>query len=213
MYLVADSPSPDLGYQPPPNFARWSNFPVSQLSHHGQTCCDIARHWFRAADFAQLNGNGVMSGPRWIREKFEWGPSNWPVHWCETLEAEVIDCGAHAALAHEAFESRGVTAFRTQVVQGYESRAIDQWRLRWDLNDASDHWLGDDCIYHEVNAVVTGPGILRLWDGSSGCWLDPAHSKGYGSVIAVRISTPLDTMQTSWCWGKHRLPASEWHDL
>ena len=108
--------------------AKWRDFPFSSLSHHGDACCDVAREWLLAMDFAQLNGGDPMSGPRWMREKYEWGPSPWPMHWCELVERKIIDCGAHSALAHEAFTARGVTAFRAQFIQRYSPDALAQWR-------------------------------------------------------------------------------------
>src|SRR4051794_24407662 len=61
---------------------KWHEFPNSQISHHGATCCDIAHEWLLAFDFAQLNGADVLSGPRWMREHSAWGPTVWPIHWC-----------------------------------------------------------------------------------------------------------------------------------
>jgi hypothetical protein len=43
--------------------ARWEHFPISHLSHHGQACCEIARQWIVAMDFAQLDGGDRASGP------------------------------------------------------------------------------------------------------------------------------------------------------
>jgi hypothetical protein len=137
---------------------------------------------------AQLNGASTSSGPRWLREKYEWGPSAWPIHWCEILARKVIACGAHSALAQEAFQARGLTAFRAQFVQRYSADALDQWRQRWGEQDVSDHWLGDGVIYHEANAVLVGD-ELKLWDSSAGWWINPGPQTGYGSLIAVRIVT------------------------
>lgn len=214
MYLVADKPLAQPLAEQPASFARWTHFPVSELSHHGQACCETARHWFSGMDFAQLNNGGVMSGPRWIRRKYEWGPSAWPLHWCDALNAKVIDCGAHSALAHEAFEARGLTAFRAQFVQAYDERAIDQWRTRWGEDEASDHWLGDDYIYHEGNALLVGAGEVKLWDGSAATWLNANQTSGYGSVIAVRLKSPSSQDNLSHVtWGHHRLHFNEWQDL
>ena len=99
--------------------APWENFPYSVLSHHGTACCDIGREWIRSMDFAQLNGADLTSGPRWLRAKYKWGPSPWPMHWCEVVRRETIDCGAHAALSREAFGARGLVAFPAQLVQKY----------------------------------------------------------------------------------------------
>ena len=213
MYLVADNALAEAPRNETASFARWENFPVSHLSHHGQSCCETARQWFRGMDFAQLNGGGLMGGPRWIRQKYHWGPSVWPLYWCEALNTDIIDCGAHAALAQEAFEARGLTSFRAQFIQSYGDRAVDQWRTRWGQDEASDHWLGDGYIYHEGNALLVDEDEVKLWDGSAGCWLNPAHTKGYGSIRAIRVSISKPKESLGIRWGPHRLSINQWQDL
>lgn len=217
MYLVAAEASAPLAGKPESSHdaaARWEHFPISELSHHGEDCCEGARLWLRGMDFAQLNGSGLLSGPRWIRKQYEWGPSAWPMHWCQALNSSVIDCGVHAALAHEAFEARGVTSFRAQFVQGYGSNDVDQWRKRWGAEDVSDHWLGDGYIYHEGNAVLVGEDEVKLWDGSAACWLNPTQTSGYGSVLAVRITTcGALAPDTELRWGAHALRPDVWESL
>ncbi|HEU0134682.1 MAG TPA: hypothetical protein VFR28_07650, partial [Allosphingosinicella sp.] len=127
---------------------RWQDFPHSSLSHHGQACCEIAKAWVTSMDFAQLNGAELTSGPRWLRSKYKWGPSPWPMHWCEAVKRKTIDCGAHAALATEAFRARGLTAFPAQLVQRYSADASEQWQAKWSGEDVSCHWLDGEHIYH-----------------------------------------------------------------
>ena len=117
---------------------RWQDFPFSCFSHHGEACCEVAREWLVAMDFAQLNGGDLTSGPRWMRSRWEWGPTAWPIHWCEAIDRKILDCGAHAALAHEAFAARGVTAFRAQFVQRYSQDATAQWRCKWGADSVSE---------------------------------------------------------------------------
>ncbi len=188
---------------------KWENFPYSQLLHHDAACCNIAREWLLAMDFAQLNGGDVMSGPRWMRQKYEWGPSVWPLHWCQVVGRKSIDCGAHAAIAHEAFTARGVTAFRAQFIQRYSPEAVTQWRLKWSEEQASDHWLEDDFIYHEGNALLVGQDEVKLWDASAGWWINPRQSGGYGSLAAVRLFT--EGRSEPFRWGEHRIMPDEWH--
>ncbi len=213
MYLVADkglAQASDMGAE---CFAPWENFPLSYLSHHAAPCCETARQWFLAMDFAQLNASPRTSGPRWIRHKYEWGPSPWPLHWCEALGANTIDCGAHAALAAEAFQARGLTVARAQFVQRYNADAVSQWRKRWDEEGVSDHWLAKDTIYHEGNAVLTGNDV-KLWDGSAGSWLNPGHTSGYGSVIALRIALPENEVEPRLLnWGGHSITTAHWQTL
>ena len=199
--------------------ARWQTFPISYLSHHGDSCCEVARQWIVAMDFAQLNGGDRQSGPRWLRAKYEWGPSPWPMHWCELVDRKVIDCGAHSALAHEAFVARGVTAFRAQFIQRYDDDAQAQWRSKWGAEQVSDHWLGGEVIYHEGNAILVGDDEVKLWDSSAGCWLNPRQVKGYGSLAAVRLFADGPDGGGQWGggdglrWGEHRIKPNQWHDF
>ncbi|HYI42442.1 MAG TPA: hypothetical protein VD768_02325 [Sphingomicrobium sp.] len=193
----------------------WEDFPYSCLSHHGASCCDIAREWVLAMDFAQLNGADLTSGPRWIRAKYKWGPSAWPMHWCEAVRRKVIDCGVHAALAREAFTARGLVAFPAQLVQRYTTDATDQWRGSWTEEGASCHWLDGEHIYHEVTALLAGEGEVKIWDGSAGSWVDPSQpGGGYGSVVAMRIfADPQFVKPGGFAWGQRRIEANVWNQL
>jgi hypothetical protein len=190
--------------------ARWEHFPYSEISHHGGACCDVARHWITAMDFAQLNGGSLTSGPRWLREKYEWGPSEWPIHWCEAVGRKVIDCGAHSALAHEVFQARGLTAVRAQFVQTYSADAMEQWRRKWVDAQVCDHWLGDDAIYHEGNALLTDGNEVKLWDGSAGWWINRRHVPGYGGLAAVRILAPGREAAEPFRWGQYLIEPNVW---
>ena len=194
---------------------RWEDFPYSCLSHHGAACCEVAREWVLAMDFAQLNGADLTSGPRWLRAKYKWGPSTWPMHWCEVVRRKVIDCGAHAALSREAFAARGLVAFPAQLVQRYSSAATEQWRGSWTEEQASCHWLDGDHIYHEATGLLVGDNEVKIWDGSAGSWLDPRQpGGGYGSVVAVRIfADPQFVTPEGFAWGQRRLPANTWIQL
>jgi hypothetical protein len=189
----------------------WERFPISEISHHGAACCELAREWVSAMDFAQLNGANIASGPRWLRARYQWGPSAWPADWCELVGEKVIDCGAHSALAQEVFNSRGLTAFRAQFVQRYDDEAIRQWRQKWTEEHVSDHWLSEDAIYHEGNAVLTSDGEIKLWDGSAGSWMNPRQGGGYGSIVAVRIFAPSRT--DAFRWGDYSIVPNRWQNL
>jgi hypothetical protein len=217
MYLVeaeerADvRPDERMRAAPPLPSDRWIDFPHSAFAHHGEACCEIARQWVTAMDFAQLNGGGLTSGPRWLRQKYKWGPSPWPMHWCEAVKRKTIDCGAHAALALEAFTARGLTAFPAQLVQRYSEEATEQWRGKWEGDDVSCHWLDSEHIYHEATALLIGEDEVKIWDGSAGSWVDPRQAGGYGSLTAVRICAagPFgggDGLR----WGDRRLKPGIW---
>jgi hypothetical protein len=189
---------------------KWRECPNSYVSHHGSACCDIAHEWLLAFDFAQLNGGDLLTGPRWIREHSSWGPSAWPIHWCEAVDRKVVDCGVHAALAHEVFAARSLPAFRAQFVQRYSSDAAASWRANWKEKQVSDHWIDGDAIYHEGNAVLIGRDEVKLWDGSAGWWINPRQDAGYGSLAAVRIAADSGSFPDGLRWGDRRIEVNQW---
>ncbi|HEX8666899.1 MAG TPA: hypothetical protein VF727_00825 [Allosphingosinicella sp.] len=220
MYLAEADPQLDLRTEERPARApalpsdRWTDFPHSQLSHHGAACCETARQWVVAMDFAQLNGGDLASGPRWLRERYKWGPSPWPMHWCELVKRKVIDCGAHSALAHEVFSARGLAAFPAQLVQRYSEDATHHWRGKWSEEDVSCHWLDGEHIYHEATAILLGEDEVKIWDSSAGSWVNPRQAGGYGSLAAVRIFADGhygggDGLR----WGERRLKPNIWNQI
>ena len=198
-----------------PVFAKWEFWPPSRISHHGTACCEIAREWLTATDHSQLGAGSKFTGPRWLRQVFTWGASTFPIYWCEAVREKKLDCGALAALALEIFVARGVKVFPAQLVQKYSKIATDQWTNNWFEDDNSPlPWVNKDLIYHEGCAVVTGSDNLKVWDASAGWWIDPKSSNGYGSLLALRVSTfeqgyPAD----AFTWGEHKIEPGSWYVL
>jgi hypothetical protein len=192
-------------------FAAWKDWEPSSISHHGGACCEIVREWVGATDCSLMNGSNCLSGPRWIRQRFEWGPTRYPVYWCSVLKNSVLDCGVHAALAEEVFFQRGVRCFRAQLVQEFSKSAAAQWQLSWKENDAITSWINDHTIYHEGCAVMCGSDSLKIWDSSAGWWLDPKSNQGYGSLLALKLTSNRDVGELS--WGTHSILMNEWQTL
>lgn len=191
---------------------RWHDFPHSELARHDAPCCTIAREWIRSMDFAQLNGAQLSSGPRWLRAKYKWGPSPWPMHWCEAVDRETIDCGAHAALSRDLFQARGLTAFPAQLVQRFDEAATRQWRAKWAGDGVSCHWLDKHHIYHEATALLLNGEELKLWDASAASWIDPRQThRGYGSVTALRIIVGGSGVQGTFNWGARSIMPNLWN--
>ncbi len=220
MYLAAAEKRSDLIVDEPRGpsrcSAKWQDFPHSVLAHHGEPCCDVAREWVLAMDFAQLNGSDLASGPRWMRQKYKWGPTSWPIYWCDAVERDTLDCGAHAALAHEAFTARGLTSFPAQFVQQYSKDATSQWLKKWTDDAVSCHWIDDEVIYHEgVALLVDGEEEIKLWDASAGWWINPRQQpQGYGSLLAVRVfATGPFGGGDGLRWGEHRIQPGVWHEF
>lgn len=194
-------------------FEKWRDFPASRISHHGGICCEIAREWLLSMDFSQLNGGSLLTGPRWIRERYDWGPTQWQIHWCEAVERKALDCGAQAAFATEVFRSRGVEAYPTQLVQRFSAEATAQWAHKWNGEETSLHWLNEDVIYHEGSAVVFGAGDeIKIWDASAAWWIHPNQAGGYGSLLALRI-VGAPTASDGYKWGGHRIRPNEWQEI
>ncbi|HYJ31525.1 MAG TPA: hypothetical protein VEW25_14435 [Allosphingosinicella sp.] len=213
MYSAADNrldlivDEPQILDRPCPS-TRWEQFPYSSIAHHGEACCDVAREWVMSYDFAQLNGADAASGPRWLRQKWKWGPSPWPIHWCEAVERDTLDCGALGCMARELFAERGLQSFPAQFVQQYDEGATSQWFGKWDAEQVSTHWIDEDVIYHEACALVSGDGEVKLFDPSAGWWVNSRQAGGgYGGLLAVRL---FDGDGRAWRWGRHTLRGDEW---
>ena len=196
--------------------SRWEHYPASTISHHGGRCCDVAREWVLATDFSQLNAGDALAGPRWLRQKFAWGPSPWPLHWCEAVRQKTLDCGAHAALAHEIFRARGVRSFPAQFVLQYSEHDAGHWCRRWGADGESPlHWVNEDLIYHEGCAVVPARGgdEIKVWDSSTSWWVNPKQFGGYGGLLALRIFDPQAGPDTAYKWGGHRIAPNVWEKV
>lgn len=194
--------------------AKWQHFPASALSHHMQACCDVAREWVLAMDYTQLSAGNPLTGPRWLRQRYTWGPSPWPLYWCEAIKRKTLDCGALASLSHEVFTARGVKSYPVQLIQEYSTDATTQWHTRWNSDEISAHWIEENLIYHEGCAVRLDEKQIRVWDASAGWWINPKQFEGYGSLLVLRVITQqgadaLDTFQ----WGEHQLSPNRWETI
>ena len=149
-------------------FEKWREWYPSQISHHGQMCCEIAREWITSTDFSELGGGSIHAGPRWLRQRFNWGASSFPIYWCEAVRKHTLDCGALAALAHEVFTVRGVKSYRVQLVQRFSQVATNQWSCSWSGEDSLElRWMDKDLIYHEGCAIAVGENEVKVWDASA----------------------------------------------
>lgn len=191
-------------------FEKWHDWQASEISHHGGMCCEIAREWIVSTDFSELGGASVYTGPRWLRQRFDWGASSFPIYWCEAVRKKTLDCGALAALASAVFAARGVKTFRVQMVQRFSEISTGQWSNSW--NDSSEQlaWMNDDLIYHEGCAIAGNEGEIKIWDASAGWWINPKSKDGYGALLALRLSAPNLPVNAKFVWGQHHLEAFQW---
>ncbi|HKO61968.1 MAG TPA: hypothetical protein VJV03_12470 [Pyrinomonadaceae bacterium] len=194
---------------------KWRYRSTSVLLHHGKACCDIARAWTFATDYMQLNGEYELTAPRWLRARYKWGPSKWPLSWCEAVEKKTLDCGALSAMSYAIFNARGITAYPAQLIQNYTEQAGQHWSANWDAEDAPADWVNNGLAYHEACAVVIEENVVKIWDPAAACWLAAPQFCGYSSVLAVRVIAGQSAMTLSWdgreiqCnkWQKIELPS------
>ena len=192
---------------------KWEHSPASTISHHGGQCCQIAREWVLSNDYSQLNAGDPLTGPRWVRQKYTWGASSWPIYWCEAVEQKKLDCGALAALTQEIFAARGVRSYHAQMIQQYTENSTRHWSRSWDCNDICVQWIKDDLIYHEGCAVVTRDNEFKLWDPSAGWWVNPRQFGGYGGLLALRVLAAPGTSPSELIWGVHRIIPNQWQKI
>src|SRR4051812_2443894 len=92
------------------HFSEWGEHPPSSIVHHDQRCCEEARLWFlayaRSMEIDTLS-HFTTKAPTWLSRLFTWGPSEWPISWCQLVREDVVDCGVFAALAREVFKAQG----------------------------------------------------------------------------------------------------------
>ena len=191
-------------------YDKWKDWQPSQISHHGKLCCEIAREWLIANDHSELSGEPIYTGPRWLRQKFNWGASLFPIFWCEAVRKKDLDCGAIAALAHEVFTARGVKTYRVQLVQKFSEVATNQWSNSWNINNEPLPWVEDDLIYHEGVAIETNDKKIKVWDASAGWWIDSKPMIGYGALLAIRFSGLNLPPSKTIIWGEHIIKPDKW---
>jgi hypothetical protein len=194
-----------------PVFSKWSEFPISEISHHGESCCDGAKGWLSALDYSYLNAADSLTGPRWLRQKYQWGASAWSIFWCDAVKRKTLDCGVLSAFSAEIFNARGVKNYRVQLVQQFSDSATAHWNSSWAEKEVPTYWINRDTIYHEVNAVQTDGENIKIWDASAGCWVNSAQNGGYGSVSAIKVFAPHDNSpETAFKWGQHSIKPNQW---
>ena len=189
----------------PDEWAPWADWTPSALSMHTGECCTIARAWFLAMTRSLWRGHG---GPTWIANRYPWGPSQWPLYWCEAVQAEELDCGAHAVLTIEAFRDRGIRVVPVQLVQRQERHNLGHFHERWEEGGGSPAWAGEGAAYHEAVATIAD-GRIEVWDATVNAWLSPEHVQGVRSIAGVRIGGTSLTGEVA-SWRGLEVPLGEW---
>lgn len=198
------------------NFQQWLEHPSSHIVHHEAPCCEEARLWFLAyarsmeiGTFSQFN----IRAPSWLSRLFTWGPSKWPISWCELVEEKTLDCGAFAALAREVFAAQGHSVHPAQALLSYNRACTRHWRKFWnDEKEGKDGvvfpWIGKDIVYHELCLLELENDQAKVYDSTWGIWHEPQSRVGWGALLALRTECPRLLH-----WGGTTLRCGEWIDL
>lgn len=162
----------------------------TEIGHHKQACCARAQYWLAGIDRSSVGFADSLAAPTWLRQRYEWGPGEWPMYWCDVPCREVLDCGAFAAVSTFLFGERGFSAFSVQVVQRFSEENVRTWTDLWERNGCSPEWLVGRWAYHECTGIVI-EGILRVWDPTENHWLDPGLAPtSYGGLVGIRAEMP-----------------------
>lgn len=178
----------------------------SSISSHSSECCERARLWFEAMAFsASLLG---PTPPTWIRERWSWGPTNWPVHWCDLGGTTQLDCGGLAALSLRAIQLCGVIALPIQLIERFSQSTVANWRSVWQGIQVAP-WWDNELVYHEA-VLVKSDDVFRAWDPTDNRWIDLNQVSEYG-IVALRVLDPLGKFrdQEIECQG-HAIPIGVW---
>jgi hypothetical protein len=192
---------------------KWEQCPPSLLVHHGKSCCRIAREWIFSTDYSQLNGEHSVTGPRWLRLKFAWGPSSWPLSWCEAVEQKTLDCGALAAVTQEIYTARGVKSYPAQLIQQYSETSSRHWQKNWEGKNIDSHWIDKEVIYHEGCAVATEGNEIKIWDATASWWVSPQQQGGYGGLLFIRVVAPEFNASPALRWGSLSIVPNKWQRI
>ncbi len=188
---------------------RWKEIQPSAILDHGKDCCRVAQEWLSAMDRSLLVNASLFCAPRWIRERYEWGPSRWPLYWCEIIELNTLDCGAMAALTRAVLMQRGLVVFPTQLIQRFSEQDARHWQERWIKAGQSADWIIGTHIYHEACAVIFHKNRIEIWDPANSFWIYPDQSPGYGATLAIRVIATVSNLSIL-VWGGHQIALNSW---
>ncbi len=182
--------------------------PVSELTCHDARCCRRVGAWLRAMARATIVDRG--SEPRFLKERWAWGPVSWPLSRCEAITRRSLDCGALAHLAAEAFAAAGRQVIRIQLVEVASRKQSEQWQARWQVVHGHQRWIWEDLVYHEAVAVVESSS-LRLWDPTDGGWQVAPPAPASRDILAIRArSRGTGPSVRSLHWGALHVPLDQW---
>lgn len=186
----------------------------STILHHQEDCCRTALAWLHGVDASHCYHRTQWYPPTWIRKKYNWGPIQWPIYWCDLPNAEQLDCGALAALAVNLYQLRQKSAVSVQMALHYPTHATEQWRNMWERQGVNASWISGEYCYHEACGILEGQELL-LWDPTESRWIDPPSSlhEIFASVVALRVYLPENVPAQTVKWNTITIHTGIWNNL
>ncbi len=196
------------------NFTRWMEHPTSSILHHDRSCCEEARLWFlsyaRTMEIGSPSEQNIRA-PSWLSKLFKWGPSQWPISWCDVVKEKMVDCGVFAALAREIFAAQGHQVHPAQALLHYNSECTSHWKDLWQEASKTKRdlfpWVGTEIVYHELCVLEMPDQRARVYDSTWGFWHVPYRRNGFGGLLAFRTECPRLLR-----WGDKTISCGEWID-
>jgi hypothetical protein len=177
---------------------------VSEPFDHGSACCSTARRWLSAVH-AAAGATSPLSGLGWIAEMYPWGPSKWPMSWCNLVEQDKLDCGAQSAVTREVLRANGSAVLGVQLLIRASPTDIGHWGSTWRDDGVAPTWLFERLYYHEAVGLVEG--TLTVFDPTRNWKVRSDGRTEDGTVAAIRVS---GGDATTVMWGRHELAVGEW---
>lgn len=199
------------------HYKKWLEHGSSTIMHHDADCCDRARLWFMSMARSmecRAESQYQLKTPVWLFDKYEWGPTPWPISWCELVKEKYIDCGAFSALTREIFKAQGHAVHPAIGLFSFGENCTSHWKEYWNKKLPQKKegqffpWIGNKIVYHEVCLLEQPDGSARIFDSTFGIWYEPHKREGHGALLAVRSECPRVLS-----WGDKSMVCGEWVSL
>lgn len=190
---------------------KFSDIHPTVIQCHPETCCRVAHEWFRG----QSRAHHAMSGlpAPWLRLRWRWGPLERPIHWCQIVERDTIDCGALSALTFESMMAIGEAAWFVQLIQNFDIGMVGDWEHFW-RNHGGSYWTFGPLVYHEcIGFRASLQNGIRIWDPTVETLSDQQPLVGHDSIAAIRVlqnDRDDSPSQKYFDWRGFRLHFNEW---
>jgi hypothetical protein len=187
------------------------SIPPTQILSHGDEMCEVARKYLIGLDSLLAIGNNPIEPPVWITIKYKWGPTRYPVYWCQIVKAEELDCGSLSAVIREIYRSRGVHTLPVQLILKYPVHIIEHYIAMWRRKGLPVNWIWGNYVYHEVVGVILDECEMKIYDPVENSWIKSSGHVERGRVAAIRISGEETCSYLH--WENKYIELNKWHIL